>query len=59
MVAVMRQTAREAYERQFTPAQNYARLLEIYQFARLQAESRRRSPRNMELYRPNAGAASA
>ena len=58
-VAAMRQTAREAYDRHFTPAQNYARLLEIYQFARVQAESRRLSPRSRELYPANAGAVSA
>lgn len=36
----MRNHARKAYERQFTPACNYARLIEIYEIARAAAERR-------------------
>jgi glycosyltransferase involved in cell wall biosynthesis len=40
----MRCAARSEYERRFTPARNYARLMEIYGIARVEAERRRRAP---------------
>jgi glycosyltransferase involved in cell wall biosynthesis len=40
--ALMRRSARQEYERRFTPARNYARLIEIYEIAQAEAERRRR-----------------
>jgi glycosyltransferase involved in cell wall biosynthesis len=41
-LAAMRRAARQEYERRFTPARNYARLIEIYEIAQEEAERRRR-----------------
>jgi glycosyltransferase involved in cell wall biosynthesis len=43
-MAAMRCRARQEYERRFTPVHNYARLMEIYEFAKAHAESRHRTP---------------
>jgi glycosyltransferase involved in cell wall biosynthesis len=42
----MRRAARSEYERRFTPARNYARLIEIYEIAQAEAERRRRISRS-------------
>jgi glycosyltransferase involved in cell wall biosynthesis len=47
MLAAMRRAARGEYERRFTPARNYARLLEIYGLAITAAQRRRRAPRSL------------
>jgi glycosyltransferase involved in cell wall biosynthesis len=43
-LAAMRTRARRAYERQFMPNHNYARLIEIYEMAKGRAEVRRHVP---------------
>jgi glycosyltransferase involved in cell wall biosynthesis len=45
-LAAMRRAARSEYERRFTPARNYARLIEIYEIAQAEAERRRRVSRS-------------
>jgi glycosyltransferase involved in cell wall biosynthesis len=42
--AAMRHRARDEYDRRFTPAHNYARLIEIYDLALAHAKSRCRAP---------------
>lgn len=43
-LAAMRRHARQEYERRFTPARNYARLIEIYEIAKAHAECKRSEP---------------
>jgi len=47
VLAAMRRAARGEYERRFTPAQNYARLLEIYGLAMTAAQRRRYASRSV------------
>jgi glycosyltransferase involved in cell wall biosynthesis len=57
--AGMRSLARQCYERRFTPEQNYARLIDIYELALAHAESRRRANRQVAQAIPSTEAAPA
>jgi glycosyltransferase involved in cell wall biosynthesis len=55
----MRASARQAFDRSFTPEQNYSRLIDIYELALAHAESRRQVWRPAAAAIPSAEAAPA
>jgi glycosyltransferase involved in cell wall biosynthesis len=58
-IAAMRERARQSYEHRFTPAQNYSRLVDIYELALSHAESRRQAPQQIAQAIPSTEAAPA